>query len=162
MRIIAIGAAMLLASASTAFAAPASVSVTIGPELQKKAMDTLGVRDVDYLVKELQTDVEKRLAKTGAYGGATIELVLTDVQPNHPTFKQLGDKPGLSYESFGIGGAKIVGRAVAPDGAVTPLHYTYYEPSIAWSRRGGTWADAQYALSDFAYRLGRGEAIATR
>ena len=116
MRTLAIATAVLLSSGSAALAAPASVTVTVGPALQAEAEKTLGVRDVNDLAAHLQATVEKRLAKSPAYDGARIELVLADAKPNRPTFKQLGDRPGLSYESFGIGGAKIEGRAVAQIG----------------------------------------------
>ena len=128
MRTLTLAAVALLASSGAALAAPASVNVTVGPELQLKAQKTLGVRDIDDLAKSLQGDVEKRLAKTGAFDGARIDLVLVDAQPNRPTFEQLSRTPGLSLRSFGIGGARIEGRAVAADGAVTPLAYDYYSP----------------------------------
>jgi hypothetical protein len=152
-----IAAAALLAAAP-AFATPASVSVVVGPELQKKAVEDLGVRDVDMLAKDLQKTVETRLAKTGAYDGAQIQLVLVDAIPNHPTFKQLGDTPGLSLRSFGIGGATIEGQAVAPSGAVTPLSYHYLQPDIRWVRGLATWSDAEDTFQQFAYELGRGKA----
>ena len=162
MRTLVFAAAALAVSATAASAAPASVRVTIGPELQAKAASTLGQRDVNALAKDLRTRVEKELAKTGAYEGQRIELELTDVQPNRPTFKQLGDRPGLSYESFGVGGARIEGSAIAPDGRVTPISYKYYESDIRYARRGGTWADAEWTIDRFAYQLGRGDAVAKR
>ena len=163
MRTLVIVTAALLGSAATAAsAAPASVNVTIGPELQVKAAKSLGQRDVNDLASELRTQVERQLTKTGAYDGQRIELELTDVQPNRPTFKQLADTPGLSYESFGIGGARIEGSAIAPDGKVTPISYRYYESDIRYARRGGTWADAEWTIDRFAYRLGRGQANADR
>lgn len=167
MRILAIATASLLASATflaanTALAAPASVSVTISPELQAKASKTLGVREVTDLADHLQSTVAKRLAKTGAYDGARIELVLVDALPNRPTFKQLGDRPGLSYESFGVGGAEIKGEAIAADGAVTPISYRYYESDIRYARLGGTWADAEGTFDRFAYDLGRGKLVVSR
>ena len=162
MRTLVFAMAAALASATAAVAAPASVSVTVGSELQAKAVKTLGVRDVNDLAAQLQSRVERRLAKTGAYDGARIELVLADAQPNRPTFKQLGDTPGLSYESFGIGGAKIEGRAIAADGAVTPIGYKYYESDIWFSRYGGAWADAEGVFDRFAYKLGRGQALDSR
>ena len=163
MRTLTIATAALFASAATAAAAaPASVNVVIGPELQVKAAKSLGQRDVNDLAAELRTEVEKQLVKTGAYDGQRIELELTDVQPNRPTFKQLADRPGLSYESFGIGGARIEGSAIAPDGKVTPISYRYYESDIRYARRGGTWADAQWTIDRFAYRLGRGQAATDR
>ncbi|HZZ69738.1 MAG TPA: hypothetical protein VFE18_16315 [Phenylobacterium sp.] len=162
MRILALAAATAAATgllgATAAIASPATVSVTVGPELQLKAVKSLGVREVDSLAKELQTTVEKRLAKTGAYDGARIDLVLVDAKPNHPTFKQLGDTPGLSMRSVSIGGAKIEGRAVAPDGKVTPLRYSYLEPDIRWVRGFSTWTDAEDTFSQFAAELGAGKA----
>ena len=162
MRITALIAAALISSATAAVAAPASVTVTVGPELQKKAVEKYGVRDVDRLATELRKDVERELARTGAYDGARIELVLMDAKPNRPTFKQLSDVPGLSYQSFGIGGARIEGQAVAPGGAVTPLKYSYYETDIRWSWANATWSDAEWTISRFAYRLASGKAIASR
>ncbi len=162
MRMIAIAASALLASATAASAAPTSVTVSIAPALQTKAVESLGVRDVNELAAQLQSTVEKRLAKTSAYDGARIELVLADAKPNRPTFKQMSDKPGLSYESFGIGGAQIEGRAIAADGTVTPIAYKYYESDIRESRRGGTWADAEGTFQMFASSLNRGKAVAGR
>jgi hypothetical protein len=162
MRSLTIAAAALLASATAAFAAPASVSVTVGPKLQDKAVKVLGVREVNDLAAQLRTTVERRLAKTGAYDGARIELVLADAKPNHPTFKQMSDRPGLAYQSFGVGGAEIEGRAIAADGTVTPIAYKYYESDIRWAHIGGTWADADGTFQRFAYDLGRGQALASR
>jgi hypothetical protein len=163
MRILAIAAAVAALSAgSAAMAAPAQVRVAIGPELQAKAEKTYGVRDVRELADELQRDVERRLARSGAYDGARIELTLADAVPNRPTIKQLGDKPGLSYESFGVGGARIEGRIVAPDGRVTPVAYRYYETDIRYARHLGTWSDADWTIDRFADRLARGDAYASR
>jgi hypothetical protein len=162
MRTLVIATAALLASGGAVLAAPASVSVTVGPALQEKAQKDYGVREVNDLADHLRMDVERRLAKTGAFDGARIELVLEDARPNRPTFKELGDRPGLSYESFGVGGAQIAGRAIAPDGRVTPLAYKYYESDIRWARRGGTWADAEETFERFAHDLGRGQTLASR
>jgi hypothetical protein len=162
MRSLILATAAIAASATAALATPASVSVSIGPKLQTKAEETLGVRDVSDLAKTLQTTVEKRLAKTNAYDGARIELVLTDAKPNHPTFKQLSDKPGLSMRSFGIGGASIEGRAVSPDGTVTPLRYSYTQSDIRWSERGGIWTDAESTFDQFAAQLSHGKAPLAR
>ena len=159
---IAIAAAALLASASAALAAPAAVSVTVGPELQAKAVKTLGVRDVNDLAAQLQTTVEKRLAKTGAYDGACIELVLADASPNRPTFKQMSDRPGLSFQSFGLGGARIAGQIVTADGKASPIDYKWYESDIRWEHMNSTWGDAQTTFQQFAARLGRGQLIASR
>jgi len=67
MRTVAIALAALVVSVSAAFAAPASVTVTVGPVLQAKAEKTLGVRDVEELAADLRKAVEGRLARTHAY-----------------------------------------------------------------------------------------------
>src|SRR5688572_7465585 len=123
-RILAFSVAVLLASAAPALAAPAAVSVTVGPELQKKFDKTYGVREAQQLTADLQRSVETALVKRSAHDGARIELVLTDVKPNRPTFKQMADTPGLSMQSFGIGGATIEGRIVAADGQEQPVKYS--------------------------------------
>ncbi|MCR5875681.1 hypothetical protein LRS10_16820 [Phenylobacterium sp. J426] len=158
MRFLAFAAAALLASASTALAAPATVSVTIGPELQAKAEKTYGVRDVQRLADSLRGEVERRLTKSGAHQDAQIELVLTDAKPNRPTFKQLADTPGLSMESFGIGGAAIEGRLIAADGTVTPLSYRWYESDIRQAYGDWVWSDAEVSFDRFAARLARNDA----
>lgn len=162
MRPIALAAAALIASGSAALAAPATVSVTVGPELQKKAVEKYGVRDVNELVDSLRKDVERALARTNAYEGGRVELVLVDAVPNRPTFQQLGKTPGLSFESFAVGGAKIEGQAYSADGRVTPVGYKWYETDIRWSPMRWTWSDAEWTFDRFARKLSRGEEVASR
>jgi hypothetical protein len=152
----------LVLAATGANAAPAEVQVQIGAKLQKAATDTLGVKEVDRLAADLKREVERELGRTGVLDGARIELTLIDAKPNRPTFKQLGDKPGLSYESFGLGGARIEGRAIAVDGTVTPLRYEWYESDIRYAPYRVTWSDADTAFGQFARRLARGDAYARR
>jgi hypothetical protein len=163
MRLIAIAAAAAaLSAAPAANAAPAAIHVAVGPELQAKAERVYGVREVRDLAEQLRRLVARRLANSDAYDNARIELVLTDAVPNRPTFKQLSDVPGLSSDSFGVGGAAIEGRIVAPDGQARPLAYRYYETDIRYARHVGTWSDAQWALQQFADKLARGDAYARR
>lgn len=156
-----------MALAAAAHAAPlgpvADVNVTIGPKLQAKA-DQYGQRDLDYLAAELRESVQKALERAGGLSadGATIELVLEDAVPNRPTFRQMAIKPGLSYESYGIGGAKITGVLTTADGRQVPLGYGWYESDIRWSQSAGTWMDAENTFDRFARRLARGEAVAER
>ena len=153
----------LAAMAVTAAAHAAEVNVTIGPELQAKA-DQYGQRDLDYLAAELRESVQKAFERTGGLStdGATIDLVLEDAMPNRPTFRQMALKPGLSYESFGIGGATISGVLTTADGRQVPLGYRWYESDIRWSQGAGTWMDAENTFDRFARRLARGEAVAER
>jgi hypothetical protein len=165
MRIVvlaALAAALSAGVASAVQASPALVDVAIGPQLQAKAEKSYGVREVRDLAGELRSDVERALARTGAYDGARIELVLSDAVPNRPTFKQLGDKPGLSYASFGLGGARIEGRIVTADGRETPVSYRDYETDIRFARMASTWRDAETGFDRFARDLARGKAMASR
>jgi hypothetical protein len=162
MRILALSAAALLASATSAIAAPVSVTVAVAPELQKTFEKTYGVREAERLTADLQSSVEKTLARSGAHDGARIELVLTDVKPNRPTFKQLSDKPGLSMQSFGVGGAAIKGRIVAADGSEKPLSYRWYESDIRQASYNWIWSDAEWTFDRFARKLVRDAEIAQR
>jgi hypothetical protein len=146
--------ALALAVAATAVAQPGAgqVSVTIGPELQAKAEKKYGLREVQYLADELRRDVERALAKRG---GGRAELTIVDAKPNRPTFKQMSDKPGLSFQSFGIGGATIEGRIITADGRETPISYRWYETDIRQVMPAGTWSDAERAFDRVAWRIGR-------
>lgn len=153
-------AALMCAAAALALAGAAhaqSVSVAIGPKLQAKA-DDYGQRELDFLARELQRSVA---ARVGAAPGR-FELVLVDAKPNRPTFEQLGDRPGLSPQSFGIGGAVIEGAYVAPDGARTPVRYAWYESDITWAQHSTTWSDAERAFDKLGNRLARGQLHAAR
>lgn len=161
-RILALSAALSLLSAPAALAAPASVSVTVGPELQKKFDKTYGVREAEQLTADLRTSIEAALGKSGAHEGARIELVLTDVKPNRPTFKQLADTPGLSMQSFGVGGAAIEGRIVAADGQEQPVKYSWHEADIRQAYGNWIWHDAEWTFDRFARRLARGQEVARR
>lgn len=158
--LLALATAALIAT--PALAAPAAVSVTVGPELQKKFDKTYGVREAQLLTADLQKSVETALSTSPAHDGARIELVLTDVKPNRPTFKQLGDTPGLSMESFGVGGAAIEGRIVSADGRESPVKYSWYETDIRQAYGNWIWHDAEWTFDRFARRLAKGQEVARR
>ncbi|MET0336194.1 MAG: hypothetical protein ABW063_00375, partial [Caulobacter sp.] len=103
-------------SAGAALAAPVSeINVEIGPELAKKAPE-LGARELDDLRGDLKRTVERELERAGQLSpqGGRLDLVITDARPNRPTMQQMARKPGLSYQSFSIGGAAVTGAYSAP------------------------------------------------
>ena len=162
MKTLAIAALISALSAGAALAAPAGgVHVTLSPRLQARAHD-LGQRDLNQLQAELQRTVERQLARRPIGEGVRLDLVITDATPNRPTFQQMSNTPGLSYESFGLGGATIDGVITGADGATAPVHYRWYESDIRQTRFNGTWEDAERAFGFFADHLGRGEAVAAR
>lgn len=154
--IIALGAAL----SGPAFAAPkvATVRVSIGQELAKKTQ-IMDAREFDYLSRELKRSVETRLDRSNALDpeGGELDLVIEDARPNRPTWREMSAKPGLSYQSFGIGGARVSGEYRSASGARTPVAYGWYETDIRWAQYGSTWSDADQAFDRLAARLARNQ-----
>jgi hypothetical protein len=159
MRAALLSAALALGLAQTVLATPAlaapavaEVKVSIGPDLAKKA-ETIGTREFDLLTTDLKRSIERKLSPRP--GGGTLALVIEDAKPNRPTAQQMSRTPGLSMESFGVGGARISGVYVAPGGARTPIDYSWYESDIRQARYGATWSDAETAFDKLAVRLSK-------
>lgn len=154
MRAALAASVLVLGLAPPALAAPAvsEVKVSIGPELAEKA-DEIGTRDLDILVAELRRSVERKTPPRP--GGGTLILVIEDAKPNRPTPRQMSVTPGLSYDSFGVGGARISGEYIDPAGKSTPLAYGWYESDIRWAQYGSTWHDAESAFDRLAERLAK-------
>ena len=157
----AIAAAVVLWSPLPSTAADHSVSVSIGPQLQAQ-VSSLGQRDLDQLSSDLTRAVQSQVDRVPRLAGAKIDLVITAATPNRPTFQQLSNTPGLSFQSYGVGGATVDGTVTSADGVVTPVHYRWYESDISQAENSGVWEDAQYAFRQFAHGLARGERLATR
>lgn len=151
--------AVTLAVTSAVSAQPADVTVTIGGRLQDQVED-LGARDVQRQADELAAAVRRELARRGAYPGAQVNLVLTDLKPNRPTFQQASDRPGLSVlDSISIGGAAIEGEVVTADGQRLPVRYSRYSNSIAEVRGFSTWQDADRAFDRLASNIASGRLV---
>lgn len=155
--LVAGAASLFLASLgpAAAMAAPATVETQIGPDLAKLAGDTYGQRDIDALSAQLRREVERAVADAPDLQDARISLTLNDARPNRPTMKQLADKPGLSYGSFGVGGAAIEARITRADGSTSELSYRWYETDIRQAAGRSTWQDAEWTISRFARLLAR-------
>lgn len=152
-------AAVLAFSAAPAMAEPALISVSLGPDLQDKA-EELGPREVQEQADRLAELVGRALAREGDLDGARIELVLTDLRPNRPTFQQMSDRPGLDgHRSRSIGGATIEGRITTADGRTLPVQYDWYSSSLADVRGINTWADADRAYRRLAINLADGRYV---
>ncbi len=139
-------------------AAPA-VTVTIGGDLSDQ-VEKLGQRDVNRQIAGLTRSVERELARSGALSGAQVNLVLTDLKPNRPTFQQAADKPGLSiFDSISIGGATIEGEVVTAEGERLPVRYSRYNSSIADVFGYNTWEEADRAFDRLATNLSAGRLV---
>ena len=151
--------AIAVAIAAPALAQSPQVTVTIGGDLTENVED-LGQHDVDRQLVRLRTVVERELARDGALQGAQVNLVLTDLKPNRPTFQQAVDRPGLSIsESISIGGATIEGEVITADGQRLPVRYSRYSPSLADVYGYSTWQDADRAYGRLADNLASGRLV---
>lgn len=152
-------AAVLAVAAGPALAEPASISVTVGSDLQQKA-DELGQRDIQEQAARLADVVRRTLDRRGALDGAHVELTLTDLKPNRPTFQQLVDRPGLDgVRSISIGGAAIEGQITTADGQVLPVRYDWYSSNLSEVRGFSTWQDADRAYQRLAVNLAAGRYV---
>lgn len=149
-------AASLALLAAPAWADPASVNITVGPELLDRA-DDLGQRDVDEQASRLAEVVRQTLVRRGALDGAEINLTLTDIKPNRPTMQQMADTPGLDgMRSISTGGATITGHVTTADGVIHPVQYDWYSNNLADVRGYTTWQDADRAYRRLADNLAEG------
>ncbi|HZV83568.1 MAG TPA: hypothetical protein VFF48_01145, partial [Brevundimonas sp.] len=149
-------AALLALSAAAASAEPAAVTVTFGPELREKVA-ALGERDLAQQADHLARAVTRTLDRSGALDGARIDLVLTDLKPNRPTFQQIARQPGLDpIRSISIGGAAIEGQITTADGRIIPVSYDWYSTSLADVHGLSTWSDAERAYRRLATNLAEG------
>jgi len=152
-------AAVLAVSAAPAMADPAAITVTLGGDLQDR-VDELGEREVRDQADRLVETVQRALARDGALDGARIDLVLTDLRPNRPTFQQLIDRPGLDgLRSISIGGAAIEGQITMADGRTVPVKYDWFSHSLADVRGFSTWQDADRAYRRLAVNLADGRYV---
>lgn len=152
-------AAALAVAATPALADPASINVAIGPELQQKAGE-LGRREVQQQADRLALVVGRALARDGGLDGARIELVLTDIRPNRPTFQQMADRPGLDgHRSRSTGGAAIEGQITTADGRVVPVRYDWFSSNLADVWGVGVWQDADRAYHRLAVNLANGRYV---
>lgn len=149
----------LAVAAGPALAAEPTINVTLGPDLQEK-VENLGAREVNEQTDRLVEVVQRTLARRGALDGAQIDLVVTDLKPNKPTFEQLTDRPGLDYmRSVSIGGAAFEGQITFADGTVQPVKYDWYTNSLADVWNFTTWHDAGRAYQRLAANLADGRYV---
>lgn len=119
-----------------------------------------GERDLNRLADRLEKKLEHRLSKNGITvddtAGMILRMVITDAKPNRPTFTQLSKSPGLSMESYGVGGAAFEGEMFAADGrSLGKFSYGYYDNDIRDAEYSVTWSDAHRAMDRFARNVAK-------
>lgn len=155
--IVPFAAAAVLSGAAAA--QPATVNVTLGAALQNRT-EELGSREVQAQVDQLSEAVASALADNDALEGARIDLVLTELKPNRPTFRQTVDRPGLDpIRSISIGGAAIEGQITLADGTVQPVRYNWFSNNLAEVNGFSVWRDAERAYRRFGANLAAGRYV---
>lgn len=119
-----------------------------------------GDKSLSRLTEKLSEKVSQRLTKVGldVTEEASMKLVLTieDARPNRPTFEQLSREPSLSFQSVANGGAEITGELFDSAGnSLGTMEYRWFETDIREAQFGGTWSDADRAISRFAKRISK-------
>lgn len=134
---------------SPALADGLKVNVSFGDKAEKAITKTYGERE-----RVTITDlIERNLTRALGTQAARVDVVINDVVPNRPTFKQMGDRPGLSFQSFGIGGADVSGKAYdAAGNLLGSVSYDWYG-DIMWADTSWTWTDADRAMYQFSRQL---------
>lgn len=144
--------AALLALAPIAGAT--TVNVSYSEDFAEKLTDDYGEREGVKLSEEITEDLIREFEKKGV-SVAHIDVMIIDAQPNRPTFKQLGDRPGLdAIRSISIGGMSLEGTAYDAEGNVLGTkQYDWFETDIRDAVGAGTWTDARRASDRFARRF---------
>ena len=120
-----------------------------------------GERSLEELREDLVEDMTKRLEKEGLQvednAPAKLVLIIEDAKNNRPTFEQLSREPGLSLQSFGVGGAEIKGELFdAAGSSLGTMDYRYFESNIRDAQYGvSTWSDANRAFGRFSRKAAK-------
>ncbi|WP_409433592.1 hypothetical protein ACJ3XI_03535 [Litorimonas sp. RW-G-Af-16] len=119
-----------------------------------------GERDLaaltDYVQEQLRDDFDKRGVVVSDAAPVVLRVTIEDARPNRPTFKQLSREPGLSYRSFGLGGAELSAELISAGGeSLGTMSYDYFENDIRDAAFGGTWSDARRSISRFARKASK-------
>lgn len=130
--------------------APLEINISYSDKLNKEFEKNYGNREKAAIEASLRKELNDELGDNAA----RVEVTIINATPNRPTFEQMSERPGLSYQSFSIGGAQIEGKSFDAQGKLLhEVEYEYTSPSIYESRYNWTWQDAEYAFYRFARRI---------
>ena len=120
-----------------------------------------GERDLNNLVDRIERKMTDRFEKEGIAvdDNAThvLTVVLDDARPTRPTFEQMSKNPGLSQQSFALGGASFNATLSSASGeAEGEISYGWYEKTLwDYSNVGSTWSDSHRAIDRFARKTAK-------
>lgn len=129
------------------------INVTYGAEFQEELEDNYGMKEGEYLAREIKEDIQRELDKRGI-DVASVTVEILDAKPNKPTMQQMSNEPSLDYgRSKSIGGMKMKAAAFDADGNLLgEMDYKWFENDIRFAGLT-TWADANTASRRFAKKF---------
>ncbi|MEM1390553.1 MAG: hypothetical protein AAGG45_05685 [Pseudomonadota bacterium] len=150
---------LLIAAAALTFAPLAqatTVNVSYSEDFAEKLDEDYGEREGERLAEKITKDLTSEFSERGL-DIARVDVTIIDAKPNRPTFKQLGDTPGLDgFRSRSLGGMSLEGTAFDADGnELGTKSYRYFETDIRQVIATGIWGDARRASDRFARRFAK-------
>ena len=119
-----------------------------------------GDKEIEFLLEDMEKEITRDFAKRGLTLSDTaptlLRVTINKVRPNRPTHNQLSKDIGLSFSSFGIGGADVSAEIIAEGGTVVgTADYDYYSNFNDRINLSGssTWFDTSRAFSKFSRSL---------
>lgn len=130
------------------------INIAYSGTFEDKLAEEIGEREGEYLAQEVREDLQRALDKAGL-SPARIDVIILDAEPNKPTFKQLGDRPGLDFaRSISLGGASYQGVAYDAEGReIARIEYKWYEHDLRNVLGSSTWRDANRASERFSRKF---------
>ena len=81
-----------------------------------------GDKEIEFLLEDMEKEITRDFAKRGLTLSDTaptlLRVTINKVRPNRPTHNQLSEDIGLSFSSFGIGGADVSANRVIINDAI--------------------------------------------
>lgn len=151
---VAISALAGLMLAAPAFAV--TVEAKTSTEFQTKLKKDFGVREEKILTDALTKRVTKIFNERGIKAERVV-VTIEDAKPNHPTWEQTSNKPGLdAFRSVSVGGAHVTGIAYDASGKeIGRYDYDWYESDLSNVIPAATWSDANTVFDRFARRFAK-------
>ena len=119
-----------------------------------------GDKEIEFLLEDMEKEITRDFAKRDLTLSDTaptlLRVTINKVRPNRPTHNQLSEDIGLSFSSFGIGGADVSAEIIAEGGTVVgTADYDYYSNFNDRINLSGssTWFDTSRAFSKFSRSL---------
>jgi hypothetical protein len=140
-------------------ASATEINITFSDDFSKDLSKDYGEREGAYLSGMIDGRVMDALEAAGLQDRvARVDITLLDAKPNRPTLQQMSKQPGLSMQSFSIGGASLTGRMYdAQNALIGETSHDWYESDIRQAQYNATWTDARRAIDRFARKLADAE-----